>query len=200
MAEYARRGFFEMAWLSAINLLVMTAAVGLSRPTRLTRWLCLFIGVVTVFFVVTASGKMLLYIRSYGLTRLRLLTEVIMVFLALTTVYVSIWLFVPKMPYMKFVMLTALALGALTAWADVDTVVAACNVTMYQSGALKGLDVNHLSTLSLGAAPWLERLADSGSVAARNVLDQWKDRELTADLRGWNIALAIARSIFEKLR
>ena len=76
-----------------------------------------------------------------GLTRLRLLTEVIMVFLAITTVLVAVWLFVPKMPYMKVVLLTALIIGAVVLWADVDTVVARYNVQAYQTKKLETVDV-----------------------------------------------------------
>ena len=120
MAEYARRGFFEMGWLCAINLSVIALSVGLVRKAGkvplVTRILCLFIGLVTLFFVVTASAKMAMYIGSYGLTRLRVLTEVIMVFLGIATLLVCIWLFVPKMPYMNAVdvrYLMSLSAGAV---------------------------------------------------------------------------------------
>ena len=73
VAQYARRGFFELAWLCAINLAIIALAVGLVRgdAPRFTRLLCLFVGVVTVFLAASASAKMFLYIDSFGLTRLR---------------------------------------------------------------------------------------------------------------------------------
>ena len=82
-SEYARRGFFEMAWLCAINLGIIAFAMGLldkDSPTPLsTKLACLFIGVVSLFFVASSVAKMALYIGVYGLTRLRMLTMVIMV-------------------------------------------------------------------------------------------------------------------------
>ncbi len=98
LAQYARRGFFEMAWLSGINLAIIALAVGLaekkegktSLPIKL---LCLFIALMTLFFVAVASGKMVLYIASFGLTRLRVLTQVVMIFIGITVVYVTMWLF-----------------------------------------------------------------------------------------------------------
>lgn len=208
MAQYARRGFFEMAWLSGINLTVMTLAVGLvekkdGRAPLSTRLLCLFIGLVTLFFVVTASAKMLLYIDAYGLTRLRVLTEVIMIFLAVTTVIVSIWLFVPKMPYMKAVLLTALVMGAVVAWIDVDTVVAKYNVEAYQSGKLETVDVYYLGGLSYGAAPYIQDLTESPDPgvadSAKKILRDWAiSLQYYEDLRSWNIAAAIAWDICEE--
>lgn len=196
LAEYARRGFFEMAWLSAINLGIIALAMALSgeKPSHAIRYLCLFIGIVTLFLVIAASAKMLLYIDAYGLTRLRVLTEVIMIFLALTTVFACARLFLPKFAYMKAVILCALFLGAVVAWADVDTVVAAYNVSAYQSGRLETVDMRHLSSLSDGAIPYIARLTkDSDPDIARKAADILSNRERNdSDLRGWNLANALA--------
>ncbi len=194
LAEYARRGFFEMAWLCAVNLTVMALSVGLvaksGKAPLATRLLCLFIGLVTLFLVVTASAKMLLYISSFGLTRLRVLTEVIMVFLGITTALVTVWLFIPKLPYMKAVLLVGLVLGAAVAWADVDTVVAHYNVTAYQSGRLESIDVSYLGSLGDGAVPYIALLQEDSDIAvaakARELL-QYRSHTLANDFRGWNL-------------
>ena len=205
MAEYARRGFFEMGWLCAINLGVMALAVGLVKKTEKTplstRIFCLFIGLITLFFVVTASAKMAMYIGSYGLTRLRVLTEVIMVFLGLSTVILCIWLFVPKLAYMKVVLLLALVMGAAVLWADVDTVVARYNVQAYQSGQLDHVDVGYLKSLSAGAVPYIAQLAQDGNQAAQAFME--KDRShhywdaSQHDLRSWNWADWLAGQLWE---
>jgi len=196
LAEYARRGFFEMAWLSAINLGIIALAMALSgkKVTGAIRHLCLFIGIVTLFLVMAASAKMLLYIDAYGLTRLRVLTEVIMIFLALTTIFACLRLFLPKFSYMKAVILCALILGAVTAWADVDTVVAAYNVTAYQSGRLETVDMRHLGSLSDGAVPYIARLTgDHDPEVAQKAADILsRTQRQDADLRGWNLAEALA--------
>lgn len=203
MAEYARRGFFEMAGICTVNLLVISLSIGLCRKdpgkTSATRLLCLFIGIITLFLCVTASAKMLLYIRSYGLTRLRVLTELIMVFVAIATTLICIWLFVPRLPYMKAILLTALLMGAVTAWADVDTVVACYNVRSYQSGTLETVDVDYLKTLSDGAVPYLAELTEdpNPAVAAQAKLALRLREQLDGkeDLRSWNIADTIADPI-----
>lgn len=195
MAQYARRGFFEMAWLCAINLGLIALAVGLvtkreGKAPLATRLLCLFVGLVTVFLVVTASAKMGMYIGSYGLTRLRVLTEVIMVFLGIATALVCVWLFVPKMPYMKAILLIALTMGAAVLWADVDTVVASYNVSAYQSGALDTVDVYYLGTLGDGAMPYIAQLTKDSdanvAASAQKILDD--NRKSWNDFRDWNYA------------
>lgn len=206
LAEYARRGFFEMGWLSAINLAIIALAVGLTEkkeektplPVKL---ICLFIGLVTLFFVAAASGKMLLYIGSYGLTRLRLLTQVVMVFIGITVIFVAIWLFRPKFAYMKAILLTALVIGSVVSWADVDTVVAAYNVGAYQSGALEKIDVIHLSGLGDGAVPYLHQLTqdEDSEVAkeARRALIYRAGLD-KGDFRSWNLASAKADAILKE--
>lgn len=203
MAEYARRGFFEMVCLCAVNLGIMTAAVALTggRESKLsTRILCLVVGAVTLFLVATAAAKMIMYIDAYGLTRLRALTSVIMVFMAVTTVVVGIWLLLPKLPYMKIIVVAGLLIGAATAWADVDTVVAAYNVNAYQSGKLETVDIVHLCDLSDGAVPYIEKLAqDENQTIARQAQAYLSGRNRhIEDFRSWNIAGAEADYITDK--
>lgn len=205
MAEYARRGFFEMALLCAIDLVIVALAIGLSerkdgKAPVSTRILCLLIGLVTVFLVATASAKMLMYIGSYGLTRLRVLTEVIMVFLAIATVVVSVWLFVPKLAYMKVLLIVALIIGAAVLWIDVDTVVASYNVSAYQSGQLATIDMDHLAGLGDGAIPHIAKLVDDPDPGvarqAQAILD--RDQCCDRDFRSWNYASWRAEELMKK--
>lgn len=199
LAQYARRGFFEMAWLCALNLGIIILAVWLvakqEKAPLSTRLLCLFIGIVTLFLVFTASAKMFLYIASYGLTRLRVLTEVIMLWLGITTLLVSLWLFVPKLPYMKVILLSALVIGGSVLWADVDTVVARYNVNAYQSGKLETVDVAYLTSLGNGAVPHLHRLTEASEPEVAEAAAEYFEyghlhRE--KDFRSWNYVNHIA--------
>jgi len=206
LAQYARRGFFEMGWLCAINLGIISLSMGLvsarETPGRFIKILCLFLGIVTLFLVATASAKMLLYIRSYGLTRLRVVTEVFMLWLALTTVFVCVWLFRPKTGYMKPAVLAFLVLFSGLLWLDVDAQVAKYNVRAYQNGTLETVDVAHLAQLSDGAVPWLYELTTDDnpevSTMARDVLRLRTEKAAT--VRSWNYASARAAEILRQFR
>lgn len=204
-AEYARRGFFEMTCLAGVNLALMTFGVGkvrhAGRTPGTTRMLCLFIGLVTEFLAASSAAKMVMYIGSYGLTRLRVLTMVIMVFLGITTAIVCVWLYLPKLQYMKTVMILALAMGAAVLWADVDTQVAKYNVDHYLSGDLATVDMEHLTSLGPGAVPYLEKLANSDknlvSAVARANLRMWYIAEAD-DFREMTYVNQRALEILEK--
>ena len=199
-AEYARRGFFEMALLCAIDLGIIGLSLGLvnkeGRAPLSTRLLCLGICAVTLFFVAAASGKMFLYIGSYGLTRLRLLTQIIMLFMALVAVLVAIWLFIPRFPYMKAILLAGLVIGSTVLWADVDTQVAAYNVNAYIGGKLEDVDLTYLNSLSDGAVPHIYRLTEEApeqavSDMAKRMLKN-RSHFLGEDFRSWNYANYLA--------
>jgi hypothetical protein len=132
------------------------------------------------------------------------LTEVIMFFMGITTLVVCCWLFIPKLPYMKVILVTALLIGAVVAWTDVDTVVARYNVEAYQSGKLETVDMEHLESLGYGAVPYIAQLRkDSDPAVSKAAWDiyfsyrNW-DREMTSgkikDFRYWNYAQAVADS------
>ncbi len=203
MAQYARRGFFEMAALCGINLLTIGLCIGLVEKAPatpiLTRLLCLFIGGISVFFVATASGKMFLYMDAYGLTRLRLLTQVIMLWLGFSTVLVGIWILVPRFPYMKVILAVGLIIGALVLWADVDSVVARYNVDRYLSGSMESIDLSYLASLNRSAVPHVRRLSqeapdESIRTQAQSLLstiDRWKS-DPQEDFRSWNYAKEVS--------
>ena len=205
LAEYARRGFFEMSRLCSLNLTIMALGVGLTRregrSPLLTRMLALFIGLMTLFLVAAASAKMVMYIRSYGLTWSRVTTEVFMLWLAVTTVLVSIWLFKASLPYMKWSMVLGLALCAVLFLGNVDARVAQYNVRAYQSGKLETVDVEYLRELSEGAIPYLEELTrDADEKVAKdavNTLRYYYDLDDT-DWRYWNLTTARAAKILEQ--
>lgn len=194
VAEYARRGFFEMALLSGIDLTVMVFSLGLVRregsAPLATKLLCLFLGVVTLFLVSTASAKMFLYIGSFGLTSLRVLTQIVMLFMAITTVIICVWLFQPKLPYMKALLLVALVIGAVTLWVDVDTQVARYNVDAYLSGRLESVDIHYLYGLGDEGIPQLARLAqlapDPGVKSYAKSLLSNDEGNAPEDFREWN--------------
>ena len=207
LAEYARRGFFEMSRLCALNLTIMALGVGLTRKNGksplLTRLLALFIGLMTLFFVAAASAKMVMYIGSYGLTWKRVTTEVFMLWLAVTTVLVSIWLFRESLPYMKISMVVGLALCALLFLGDVNARVAQYNVRAYQSGKLQTVDTEYLWQLSESAVPYLEELTGDAdeevAKQATNILQyRCKYDPEDADWRSWNLTTSRAAQILEK--
>lgn len=165
-AEYARRGFFEMAAICTINLAVVCVSILLTGsgdkrivpPT--TRLFDLFIILFSALLIGTALSKMFLYIRSFGLTRLRVGTSVFMVMLFILLATLAVRLFLPRFPYMKASLLLGGAVLAAVLYADVDAVTARYNVWAYRSGLHTEIDVETLGYLSDAAVPEMVKLLD----------------------------------------
>ncbi len=163
VAQYARRGFFEMCAVCAINLLLVSVCLGLSRKQEgqaplSTRLISLFVLLFSVGMVATALSKMILYIGSFGMTRRRVLTGVFMVMLGLVLLFVIVRLFSVRFPYMRACVVAVALIGLTVGYVDVDTFIARYNITAYEQERLEELDVHHLTELSEGALPYLVEL------------------------------------------
>ena len=193
VAEYARRGFFEMCGIVAINLALILLALGLCRKEggrvpAPVKALALFLCVFSLLLVATALSKMVLYMGSFGLTRLRVLTSVFMVFLGLVVCAAGLRLFVKRLPVARLAVGLGAALLIGLSLGNVDGLVARYNVSAWKTGKLDSLDMKTVCELGDGAVPVLAELAadpDPGiSAQARKELS---DRTPSSDWRSWNL-------------
>lgn len=163
-ADYARRGFFEMAVLVVLNL----GMVGIShvlvrkngKAPLSTQLFSLFLLLFSLVLIATSFSKMVLYVGSFGLTQLRVLTSLFMLWLALWVLSAVVTLFRPRFPHMKVAVLAALVLACAASWADVNTVIARYNVTAYQTGKLEAMDVMTFYFLGDAAVPYAAQLTE----------------------------------------
>ncbi|UWG96555.1 DUF4173 domain-containing protein [Dehalobacter sp. DCM] len=158
-AEYARRGFFELCAVAAINLIVLTAVYllikrGRERVLKIeTVVLCLF----TLLLIVTAISKMVMYINCFGMTPLRIYTTWFMLVLFLIFAVITLRQF-KKFNAARTMLAGFVILFLALSYGNVDGRIAAYNIDRYQSGALKSLDVQALAGLSAAAKPYLYSL------------------------------------------
>ncbi len=157
-ADYARRGFFEMCVICVINLgllfltelLVQRNANG-ALPTA-TRILSVYISSFSIFLIVAAIAKMLLYIRSYGLTFLRLGTSIFMLFLFFVFAFWILHTVCRSFKHMRAILTVGCILFALTALAEPYNIIAKYNVYAYESGLHNAEDVDtHYLQYTCGA-------------------------------------------------
>ncbi len=153
-AEYARRGFFELCAVAAINLAVIALAQLVVKRERVkvlrmeTTALCLF----TLMLIMTALSKMVMYINTYGLTQLRVYTTWFMLVLFLIFAVTAVRQF--KTFNAARVMVAAFMILFLAlSYGNVDGRIAAYNIDRYEKGTLEDLDVQALAGLSDAAVP-----------------------------------------------
>ena len=191
VAEYARRGFFEMCAIVAINLGLIVLAVGLCRKAEgripaAVKALALFLCLFSLVLVATALSKMVLYMRSFGLTRLRVLTSAFMVFLAAVVIAKGLQLFARKVPVAQLAVTLGAAILIALSLLNVDGLVARYNVEAWRTGRLDSLDMETICYLGDGATPVLAELAgEQDEKIAAAAAEELEQRLVDFDFAEW---------------
>ncbi len=170
-AEYARQGFWQLLWVSALTLLVLSVVVRVAgRATaadrRLVRVLVGTTCATSVVVVISAIHRMWLYQQAYGFSVQRLMVIAIELWLGAVFVLIAVagirmtarWL-----PHAVLVtgVLTLLGVAAM----NPERFIAEHNVDRFEQTGL--LDSDYLLSLSPDIEPALQRLPEPMRVCAR---------------------------------
>lgn len=173
-SEYARRGFFELCAIAAINMSLLIGANLCCRVRRQEnlplKIFNILLAAITLLLIATAFSKMALYIGAYGLSVRRLLPSSFLVFLAVVCSAV-IALQKRQFSIVKLAAMTGVAMLCLLCLVNPDGLVARYNANRYLSGTLADFDVSILY-----------RGGPAGVQAARLVYNQTADPGLKEQL------------------
>lgn len=177
VAEYARKGFFEMSALAGINLGLVITAMLLAKKKEgkvslPIRGVCTFISLFTLVLIATALSKMVLYIGSFGMTELRLTTSAFMVLLAVVFLATILRLYFRRINVIKTALITAGLLVLVLGVGNVNAICARYNYEAWKSGDLDEIDVAAMYELGDEGIPYLVQLADCDHV---DVSDEARD-------------------------
>lgn len=138
-SEFARESFFELCKVASVNLAVMLGAhVFAARKENrksLFRWLNVLLTGETMLIIVSAIGKMVLYISEYGLTQLRVYTSWFMVVLFLTFALILVRQF-KSFPLVKLLSVMFIVCFMGLCYSSPNTWIVRYNITRYQAGSL----------------------------------------------------------------
>ena len=162
-ADYARSGFFELCWVSAINagILLLFHLLIRRKPGEkgvLRAIYSVLFSLATLVLIATALSKMLLYIDSYGLTQKRVYASLLMLLLAACFLAVLVAQFVKKLRPLPVILVLCLIFFGLGVLPNVDGMIADYNVDAYLAGDLPDVDVETLASYGEASVPALCRL------------------------------------------
>ncbi|WP_326906692.1 DUF4153 domain-containing protein [Sedimentibacter sp. MB31-C6] len=168
-SEYARRGFFELVFLSILNIALILLTTFLlkekiyvekSKWGQLTKLLLIYLCILTGVLLISSFYRMSLYDGVYGFTRLRILVYLFLIFegfgLLATLIYIIQHNFNILAIYVVISLVYYLSINIV----QIDTIIAKRNIDMYFNGQTETIDVNYLMSLSIDAAPQIMRLID----------------------------------------
>jgi hypothetical protein len=146
-SAFARRGFFEMFAVCAINILIITVVTAISKrgkdgkPSMSVKVLSCFISLFSIFMIVTAMQKMKLNISIYGLTTNRIMVGVFFIMMLVVIAFFILHIFAPKVSYMQPIIVICSLMFIVMAFADVDGYAFRYNINAFESGKLEMLDI-----------------------------------------------------------
>lgn len=212
-AECARRGFFELCCVAAINLMLLFAMWRLCRfekgtPVALRIYgACL--ALLTLLLIAVGISKMCLYMQL-GLTLLRVYTTWFMVLLAILFVLILLRMIVVRLPLMRCVAIAAAAMCAVLMLSDINGMIASYNVSQYQqSHGDTSIQVDYLESLGDAAVPAISELVDDSDPtvakqAKQALLSYYrKNKEFPNDILTWTFtrerAFRTAKAYYEQV-
>jgi len=183
VADYARRGFFQMVWVAALVVPVIIGTRIMSPPTRAARRrhtvLALPLVALTGAIIASAAFRLRMYVGYYGLSVERLYPLAFVIWLAFVLCWLTATVLRDKARLFASgaFLSAAMTLAALNV-ADPDVVAARFNVARARtpSTATRPLDVRYLSTLGGEAVPIVTGAILDDARAARGRADGAADR------------------------
>lgn len=165
--EYARKGFFELLFLSGLNILLILITVNLTQAaqglwSKITRYLCHYLCLVTIILLTSSFYRMMLYSSWAGLTRLRLLVFGFLIFEAIGLFITFFYIYKPRFNITAVYLTIGLIYYLVLNLVPIDLIVAKNQVDRVFSNQKPRID--YVLTLSPDAAPQVTRLIDSEKV------------------------------------
>lgn len=150
MAEYARRGFFEITAISIINFIIIGCASIFCKKekgikTSLLGGFISFIGCFTMLLITTAIAKMVMYIDRFGMTKMRIQTSLFLVFIFVLCLLLTIRCVYRKAMIIRPALITALIIVISIGTVGTNRIIADYNTNAYLSGELKSVDIQTIS-------------------------------------------------------
>ncbi len=193
-AEYARRGFFELASVSGLVLVVLlvweSQLHDASRSATFTfRLLGGSLIALVLIIIASAMHRMGLYTEAYGLTTMRLYVSTFMIWMLVVFAWFSFTVLQGKADrfppgFIASGLLAAFVLLAI----NPHGLVARHNVARFAEG--KSLDIDYLTSLSADAVPVMVKTASTSDAPELRSLvyelnRRWLDQD-ESDWRSWN--------------
>ena len=161
LAQYARRGFFEMVEIAGINLvLIAVTAVFCKRSDEKIPAAVKALSAVSI-------SKIVLYIHGMGLTEKRLWVLAADLVLLLSFAAVLIRLFVKKFPYFKVMLYATCLAVAVISLMGTNRLIATFNTNAYLNGTIKDPDLEQMESLDFDGYLAMKKIASSDKPLAK---------------------------------
>ena len=159
-AEYARSGFFQLMFISMINLVIILCSKRAkeSDNTKSIKIMSVVMVLLTVVIIISSFFRMYMYESMYGYTLLRLLVYVTLFTEIVLLIPTVIYILNSKVNIFKHYLIITLTVYTLLSLAPIDYVIANNNINRYYR--TNKIDLDYLQNYNSDNIPLLVDLYD----------------------------------------
>jgi hypothetical protein len=173
-AEYARKGFFELAAVTFINFIIVLSSLNYikkdnKRLLKTTKVLLTVLVAFTLNMLFSANFKLNLYEAAFGYTFLRVSVHLFMLMLFILCLVVAAGIWYRKIPIVKSIIVIAIIMYTIINYLNIDGFIARKNIERYNETGI--IDAYYLTSLSFEVVPYLLELRDNSDEQIRKVID-----------------------------
>ncbi len=184
-AQYAREGFFQLLFVSALNGLIVLRCTRRFGRGRALQIILTAICACTYIMMLSSALRMTLYVQTYGLTFLRILVWWFLAVLAILMGAILVFIYRPGFPLLRFFVAVGLASWLILAYSRPDRLSVLYN--NYRFGE-KAASLYRPELDGVGPAARLGWF-DQKNYWESGVMREIESRTAERDLRAFNIAL-----------
>ena len=140
-ANYARSGFFQLMFISVINIIIILLSKK-SKEKNYTKIMSLFTVLLTLIIIVSSFYRMFLYEQAYGYTVLRLGVYLILITEVLLLIPTIIYIFKKEFNVLRYYLIIIIAIYSLVNCFSIDKIIAENNIKRYERTGK--IDLNYL--------------------------------------------------------
>ena len=183
-AGFARQGFFQLLFVSALNLLLVLVTLSFFRENRALKIMLAFLSVCTYIMIISSACRMFLYIQAYQLTRLRVL--VLFALLALAVLFAGVIrnIFQESFPLFRYSVAVVTVLYLALSFSHMDAWIAAYNIAHDQTSYLYELSTDASGPMLKAAK---EGTAEAEMTRAYFSMNEYRQEEHTG-IRKFNVS------------
>lgn len=156
-ASYAHQGFFQLLFICIFNLILVISCIAVFQRNKILKFVLLVFSVCTYIIIGSSAYRMILYIRVYHLSFLRILVLWFLALLVLLMFGVIINIVREKFELFRYSMAMATVCYLIFSFGRSDYITASYNIEK-MGDTISNADINYLCSLSLDAAPALQKL------------------------------------------
>lgn len=141
-AGFARQGFFQLLFVSALNLLLVLVTLSFFRENKALKIMLAFLSACTYIMIISSACRMFLYIQAYQLTRLRVLVLFALLVLAVLFAGVIRNIFQESFPLFRYSVAVVTVLYLALSFSHMDAWIAFYNIAHDQTSYLYELSTD----------------------------------------------------------